>query len=85
MGSLRRSANCSLQALSGPLPVPYDLHTQNGLHSFEELKKIEKDFVIHEIQISGPITLLFYQNTTTFTHILPMAALAPLKLRRLRA
>lgn len=41
---LRRSANCSLQALSGPLPVPYDLHTQNGLHSFEELKKNWKRF-----------------------------------------
>ena len=36
------SANCSLQALSGPLPVLYDLQAQNGF--FEELKKNGKRF-----------------------------------------
>ena len=36
------SANCSLQALSGPLPVLYDLQAQNGF--FEELKKNWKRF-----------------------------------------
>ena len=44
-------------------------------------KKSLKDFLIHKIQISGSITLLLYQNTTMFTYILPMAALALLKLR----
>lgn len=41
---LQGSANCSLQALSGPPSVLYDLQTQNGLHSFEELEKKFKRF-----------------------------------------